>query len=234
MGTETSEVSNTDTLNKYDETLSYADKMSLNNKAGSYTVIPTNEVKMACEDVLKRDPKNAKALFTLVQYFYAKDKRDMSKRYLDRLLELHPDWGDAQEFLAHKFPEDADGATMDAVVQDPEKLFRLASHFMSQDKYDDAKPLLEGLVLANSTHLDARKCLTEIYMSEGQYKEALTQLTILRTYDPEDPFLEYNVGIACMQSGDTSRARGSFEAAKKKSHDPDFIEEIDGLLGKLD
>jgi len=190
-------------------------------KTSTYRLQEIDTIILECEDTLSKDPENPEALFTLAKLWYAKGDVEMGRVYAERTLDSDDSHQEARAFLAHYYGDATDA--FEVQTEDVEELYRLAHIHVDKDEWDQAKVLLTRIIGLQSHHLGARRYLAELAMTRETYAEAVSHLTILRLKRPEDPFILYNLGIACHHSGNDKRALACFNDAYEHCRDAFLI-----------
>jgi len=184
-----------------------------------------------CEDALKNNPDNVEALFTMGKHWYTMGNSKQAKDYFMKVLELDPNHAEAQQLMAKKFSSKKTTTAIFAGTPDEvEPLSQLARTYLDKNDPKKAKDVFLRIIELNPRHLPSHRYLTEIYLEEANYKEAIRSLNRIKTQKPHDFQIDYNLGIVCYQAGNPRRARACFREAFEKCNDPESTEEIRALL----
>jgi tetratricopeptide (TPR) repeat protein len=149
-----------------------------------------------------------------------------SRQNLRRMLEaaaVNPHDGDAQYQLGLMYQlrrqnTDAIQRFKNAIAIDPGETdahFQLGRLALEQGRLDDALEHFRTVLNQNEKHHSSEilRELGALYVSAGQYKDALQQLKAYVEQRPYDPEGLYHYGFALEQTGDVGRARELYERA---------------------
>ncbi|RAP33197.1 hypothetical protein DID77_03480 [Candidatus Marinamargulisbacteria bacterium SCGC AG-439-L15] len=236
---EASKVSSKLKLASYDLLNEEKDPLQLDGKSAIYGSSKPDPVIIQCEDVLKVNPNNVEAHFTLAKALMTEKKEARAKQHLFIVLDLDPDHKEAQTLAKKWFPKEfrqqiGSIQEVDMLGKDLDELLDLGVHYYHQSQFELAKAYFLQVTTLDYDHIKTRRCLADIYLQEENYKGAIAQLNIIKGLKISDFQIDYNMGIACYYDGNLSRALACFREAYDKCTDEALSLEIKDHIQTLE
>lgn len=145
-------------------------------------------------EVLQEDANNISALFGLVVYNQAAGKLDDSKKLLDQIIDLSPEFVEAYSvygnilYAQQKWPEAI--AKYDRALElnpsQPDTLVSLASAYIENGAYEEGVQLLTGTIQKFPENAGAYRNLGVCYLEAGRNEQAKPILQRAAELDPQD------------------------------------------------
>jgi tetratricopeptide (TPR) repeat protein len=140
---------------------------------------------------LERNPRNPAAYLTLARIQEEARQYPAAIALYERALEVIPDFGEAAARLALLLCERNAG---------PEDLYRALS--LTSEAYR-----------RNPGRVDILQAIAWVHYTRGAHDKALALLLPIAERAPDDPLLNYHLGMALLKSGQPEKARGKLELA---------------------
>ena len=212
---------------KPDLSIKGSNKIYLQNQAPDPIIV-------ACQDTLSQNPDDFESLFLLGQIFFTQKKIKQSKHYIKKALLIDPSHVKLLSFIQKFFPELFPKQFKEDFSHDIEKAFKLAQLKLDLNHKKEAERLLKKVTQMNSNHIGARRLLAELYLEAQQFKDAIRELNVIRSQKPDDPYIIYNIGIACLNDENPKRALACFKEARLKSTESEFLNELSQLIQAIE
>lgn len=180
------------------------------------------------QDYLKREPKNAAALFDAGWIAEKRGEPKDAGGLYARALQADPAHAGAALNLARLLrleertaeAEDVLRAALQRRADDPRILGALASLLREQKKLDEAEAAVRRALQRHPDDAGAYRILAAIEADRGRVRLAESALASAGKLDGKDPAIPNALGLLAMARGDAATARASFEQAARL--DPAF------------
>lgn len=189
---------------------------------------------LACEDILQSNPTDFDSLFLLGQIYYTQKKIRQSKQYIMEALSVDHTNVKLLKFVQKFFPELFPKHMTTELTEDAEHIFSLAHIQLNMGNTKEAELLFIKVNTLNPYHLDSRRLLAELYLSEDRFEDAIRELNVIRSQKPDDPYILYNIGVTCLNAHNIKRALACFKEALLKSKDTAFSEELNQIIRSVE
>ncbi len=188
-----------------------------------------------CDDLLRREPRNADALWLLGTIRLMTGEPALAAPLLERAVAAQPGNGPALENLGlarlllgdHSAAEDALRRALRVANAPPSVAMRLGIALMRQEKHAEAIALLQQTVRTDPGNADARLNLGLAYGGAGEFAAAAQAFEQVLEMQPTNNDALFNLGLASVHQGDFERGRWCYERVLARA--PKYMDAHDRL-----
>ncbi len=190
------------------------------------------------------DAENSKVLFAMGHAYFSQGNYPQAKRMMERVLAIHPDNGEALNYLGNiqeKLGDEAGAIasfTRAAALLDyrtPQfPLHNMGRIYLAQGKKDKAEQAFISAVKRVPEYYPARADLARLYLDEGRWREAVEQWRVFLDLVPNIIDGHYFLARAYVGMGNTKQAK--IELAKfirKAPGDHPLLPDAESLMTDL-